>query len=99
MENILHAFSLDKNDPETGDLEFHIHSVHHRVFTPDLPKFISFQRFSSTSPTKEQQKNYGHTCCNDVTATTTTINQYEHNNNNQFDPIILGLPHPITVLV
>ena len=37
--------------------------------------------------------------CNDVTTTMTTIKQYKHNHNNQFDPIVLALPHPITGLL
>ena len=81
---------------ETGYLETCIHSVCHRVFTPDSPKLISRK---SLPKIFSGQKNHGRTFCNDVTTTTTTIKQYKHNHNNQFDPIILALPHPITVLL
>ena len=48
---------------------------------------------------QRKTKNHGCTFCNYVTTTTTTIKQDEHNYNNQFDPIILAQPHPITVLL
>ena len=60
----------------------------------DLEK-IAFKDFLPLLP----PTNHGHTFCNDVTTTNTTIKQYKQNHNNQFDPIILALPHTITVLL
>ena len=70
---------------------------HARLTKIDFKKITSKDILPLLPPKKN--KNHGHTFCNDVTTTTTTIKQYEKNHNNQFDPIILALPHPITVLL
>ena len=67
-----------------------------------LPKLILRKLFPKIFFHFSHQRKNDHGCtfCNDVTTTTTTIKQYEHNNNDQLDPkIILALPHPITVLL
>ena len=83
-------------------LETHIHSVRRRVFTPDSPKLIIFFHFSNQrTPTKWAYLLLQYNNNNPQQSK----KQYEHNNNNQFaqrllfDPIILALPHPITVLL
>ena len=85
---------------ETGYLETHIHSVHCRVFMLDSPKLISRKLLPKISfHLSHQRKTRKSWTYNDVAATTTTTKQYEHIHNNQFYPIILALPHPITVLL